>query len=135
VLTIVSSNDRLDEVEKLFTKKNLTITNVHIFSLSMILLIGILVGMIPIYLPGLGTVTLGVAGGPLFTALVISHFGNVGPIRARLYAPANQVISDIGLVLFLAGVGTTAGDGLLTVIQTEGLKLMVGGTIITVVPI
>lgn len=135
VLTIVSSDDRLDRVEKLFTKRDLTITNVHIFSLSLILLIGILIGMIPIYLPGLGTITLGVAGGPLFAALIISHFGNVGPIHARYYVPANQVISDIGLVLFLAGVGTNAGQGLVEVIQTEGIRLMIGGTIITVVPI
>lgn len=105
------------------------------FSLSMILLIGILIGMIPIYLPGLGTITLGVAGGPLCVALIISHFGNVGPIHARYYAPANQVIGDIGLVLFLAGVGTTAGQGIIDVIQTEGLRLVVGGTIITIIPI
>lgn len=135
VLTIVSSEDRLDQVEKLFTKRNLAVTNVHIFSLSIILLVGILIGMIPIYLPGLGTITLGIAGGPLFTALIISHFGNVGPIHARYYVPANQVISDLGLVLFLAGVGTSAGQGLIDVIQTEGLRLMVGGTIITIAPI
>lgn len=135
VLTIVSSQDRIQQVEQLFTSKDVTITNVHIFSLSFILLIGLLVGMIPIYLPGLGTITLGVAGGPLFVALIISHFGNVGPIRARYYIPANQVISDLGLALFLAGVGTNAGDGLLEVIQMEGIRLMIGGTIITITPI
>ncbi len=135
VLTIVSSEDRLNDVEKLFSNKSLTVTNVHIFSLSIILLIGIIFGMIPIHLPGLGTVTLGVAGGPLFVALIIGHFGKLGPIQARYYQPSNQVIRDLGLVLFLAGAGTTAGQGIVEVVQTEGVRLVLGGGIITIVPI
>lgn len=135
VLTIVSSEDRLNDVEKMFSRKKLAITNVHIFSLSIILLLGILVGMIPIHLPGLGTITLGVAGGPLFVALIIGHFGKLGPIQARYYQPSNQVIRDLGLALFLAGAGTTAGQGLVDVIQAEGLRLVFGGALITLVPI
>ncbi|MRH44553.1 YidE/YbjL duplication [Aquibacillus halophilus] len=135
VLTIVSSEDRLNEVEKLFTRKTLAVTNVDIFSISIILLIGILFGMVPIPLPGLGTITLGVAGGPLFVALIIGHFGKIGPIQARYFQPSNQVIRDFGLVLFLAGAGTTAGQGLVDVVQSEGLRLVFGGTLITIVPI
>ncbi|WP_412969111.1 aspartate:alanine exchanger family transporter [Fredinandcohnia sp. 179-A 10B2 NHS] len=134
VLTIVSSEDRLNDVEKLFTRKKLLVTNVHIFSLSIILLLGILLGMVPIHLPGLGTITLGVAGGPLFVALIIGHFGKLGPIQARYFQPSNQVIRDIGLALFLAGAGTTAGSGLVDVIQEEGLRLVLGGAIITLLP-
>ncbi|WP_233254397.1 aspartate:alanine exchanger family transporter [Salipaludibacillus keqinensis] len=135
ILTIVSSEDRLKEVETLFSRKKLAVTNIHIFSLSLILLIGIFVGMIPIYIPGLGTMTLGVAGGPLFVALVIGHFGKLGPIRARFFQPSNQVIRDIGLVLFLAGAGTTAGEGLVEVVMTEGIGLVFGGALITIFPI
>ncbi|WP_246880145.1 aspartate:alanine exchanger family transporter [Bacillus suaedae] len=135
VLTLVSSEDRLDEVEALFSRKRLTVTNVHIFSLSLILLLGIALGMIPIYLPGLGTITFGVAGGPLFIALIIGHFGKIGPIKARFFQPSNQVIRDIGLVLFLAGAGTTAGSGIVEVVQENGISLIFGGAIITIVPI
>src|SRR5699024_11605730 len=91
--------------------------------------------MIPIYLPGLGTIKLGIAGGPLFVALIIGHFGKIGPIHVRYYSPANLVFQELGLVLFLAGAGTTAGQGLLDVIQTEGLKLVFGGTLITIMPV
>lgn len=135
VLTIVSSEDRLNEVETLFSKNHLTVTNVHILSLSFILLIGIVVGMIPIYLPGLGTIQFGVAGGPLFVALIIGHFGKLGPIQARYFQPSTRVVSDIGLVLFLAGAGTTAGQGIVDVIQKEGLGLVFGGSLITLTPI
>ncbi|MCR6097426.1 YidE/YbjL duplication [Salipaludibacillus agaradhaerens] len=135
VLTVVSSEDRLNDVDRLFARKQLTVTNVHIFSLSLILLVGIFVGMIPIHLPGLGVMTLGVAGGPLFVALIIGHFGKLGPIRARFLQPSNQVIRDIGLVLFLAGAGTTAGEGLVDVVMTEGIRLVFGGSLITFFPI
>ncbi|SES09353.1 aspartate:alanine exchanger family transporter [Salisediminibacterium halotolerans] len=135
ILTIVSSSDRIDEVEKLFSRRPLQVTNVHIFSLSLILLIGVLAGMIPIYIPALGSITLGVAGGPLFVALIIGHFGRLGPIRARFFQPSNQVIRDIGLVLFLAGAGTTAGDGLVEVVAEEGLRLLGAGAVITIVPL
>jgi putative transport protein len=135
VLTLVSSEDRLNDIEKLFSRKKLTVTNIHILSLSLILLLGVLAGMIPIHLPGLGTITFGVAGGPLFLALIIGHFGKLGPIHARYYQPSNQVIRDIGLVLFLAGAGTTAGQGIIEVIQQEGISLLLGGAIITIVPL
>jgi putative transport protein len=135
VLTLVSSEDRLNEVETLFERKHLAVTNVHILSLSFILLIGILLGMVPIHLPGLGTINLGVAGGPLFIALIIGHFGKLGPIQARYYQPSTRVVSDIGLVLFLAGAGTTAGQGIVEVVQSEGLALVFGGSIITLTPI
>lgn len=135
VLTVTSTEDRLDELEQLFARKKLPVTNVHIFSISIILLIGILVGMIPIPVPGVGTITLGVAGGPLFVALIIGHFGKVGPVYVRYYEPANHVVQELGLALFLAGAGTTAGQGLVKVIMAEGFKLVFGGALITIIPV
>ncbi|MBO0603589.1 YidE/YbjL duplication [Sporosarcina sp. E16_3] len=135
VLTIVSTERRLEEVEKLFTRKTHAVTNIDIFSISITLLLGILVGMVPIHLPGLGTIKLGVAGGPLFVALIIGHFGKLGPVHVRYYGPSNHVVRELGLVLFLAGAGTTAGEGIVEVIRTEGVKLLFGGTLITIVPI
>lgn len=135
VLTVVGSDRRLAEVEKLFGTRKLTETNVHIFSLSLILLLGIMVGMLPIQIPGLGTMTLGVAGGPLFIAIIIGHFGKIGPIKARFFQPSNRVIRDVGLVLFLAGAGTKAGSGLVDVLLEQGLGLVIGGAIITIVPL
>lgn len=49
--------------------------------------------------------------------------------------PSTRVVSDIGLVLFLAGAGTTAGQGIVDVVQSEGLALLFGGSIITLTPI
>ncbi|MBB5172344.1 aspartate:alanine exchanger family transporter [Texcoconibacillus texcoconensis] len=135
ILTVVGSEDHIQEIEKLFGKHEHEETNVHIMSLSLILLVGMFIGMIPISIPGFGTMTLGVAGGPLFVSILIGHFGRLGPIRARFYQPATRVIRDIGLVLFLAGAGTTAGEGLVTVVMEEGIRLVIGGAVITILPI
>lgn len=134
ILTAVSNDERLDKLEKLFAKRTYKMTNIDILSLGLILLFGVLLGMIPIHIPKLGTITLGLAGGPLFAALIIGHFGKIGPIRARFYPPANKAIGDIGLVLFLAGAGTSAGNGLVEVIKNEGITLFIAGAIITSVP-
>ncbi|MUV36781.1 putative transporter [Lentibacillus sp. JNUCC-1] len=135
VLTMVSSESRLDEVSNLFAQKKLSVTNIDIFSISITLLIGILIGMIPFHIPELGTIKLGTAGGPLFAALVIGHFGKLGPIHVRYHGQSNHVVQELGLVLFLAGAGTTAGQGLLEVVQEEGFRLIFGGTLITVIPV
>lgn len=134
VLTVVCSPERIKAVQDLFGTKQFQETNVHIFSLSIILLLGIIVGMMPISVPGLGTMTLGVAGGPLLIAIIIGHFGKVGPIHARYYQPSNRVIRDVGLVLFLAGAGTTAGSGIVEVVRTQGVGLIIGGALITIIP-
>ncbi|RXJ00306.1 YidE/YbjL duplication [Anaerobacillus alkaliphilus] len=134
VLTVVCSPERIKAVQEVFGTRQHQEANIHIFSLSLILLIGILVGMIPIHIPGLGTMTLGVAGGPLLIAIIIGHFGKLGPIQARFYQPSNRVIRDVGLVLFLAGAGTTAGSGLVEVVKNEGVGLIIGGAMITIIP-
>ena len=135
VLTVVSNENRLDEVEKVLSKRTFKMSNLDILSFSLILLLGVALGMIPIHIPGLGTITLGIAGGPLFAALIIGHFGKIGPIRTRFYPPVNKAIGDIGLVLFLAGAGTTAGNGLVEIVKTEGLTLFIAGAFITTVPL
>lgn len=135
VLVAVSTEKRLEEVEKLFSRKKLAVTNIHVFSLSLILLIGIILGKVPLNLPGLGGFTLGIAGGPLLVSLIIGHFGKLGPIHVRYYAPSNLVIQELGLVMFLAGAGTTAGQGIVEVIKEQGWILLILGLIITIMPI
>lgn len=135
IITVLCSPERIGPVEELFGSKQLTETNVHLLSFSFILLIGILVGMIPIDLPWLGDISLGMAGGPLFVAIVFGHFGKIGPIQARFYQPSLRVTRDIGMVLFLAGAGTTAGSGIVDVIVQQGFGLVIGGAIITTMPL
>ena len=65
--------------------------------------------MIPVPIPGGVSISLGSAGGPLVVALVLSALGRTGPLVWPIPYSANLAFRQVGLALFLAGIGTTAG--------------------------
>ena len=67
-------------------------------------------------------------------ALLLSAVGKTGPILWSMSGPANQLLRQLGLLLFLAEVGTSAGKNLVATFQESGLLLFGVGATITVVP-
>lgn len=102
--------------------------------LSLTLVLGILLGMMKIPLPGGMTFSLGTAGGPLFIGLIIGHFGHVGKISMTAPSSTLKVMREFGLFLFLLGAGTDAGAGFLEVLKDQGAKLFLLGVLVTIVP-
>ena len=96
------------------------------------LVLGIGVGLIPFRLASGMEVKLGIAGGAFLVSLLIGHFGRIG--RWKLYVPAaaKNLSRELGLMLFLAGAGTTAGAQLVEVIQKQGWSLLLAGAAVTV---
>jgi putative transport protein len=78
-------------------------------SLGLGFVLAALVGMIPIPIPGVGSITLGMAGGPLIVGLVLAYVGRLGPFNWNLPVVANNVFQGFGLSIFLAGVGLASG--------------------------
>lgn len=100
------------------------------------ILIGCLVGMIPIPIPGVSVpVKLGLAGGPLVVAILIGAFGYKFKISPYLTTSANLMLREVGLVLFLAGVGVQAGATFWETVKNGGLTYVWAGFLITVIPI
>jgi len=97
------------------------------------IVIGILLGSIVIPL-GNFHFKLGLTGGVLLAALYLSWKGKTGPIIWNLSGPANQVLRQFGLLLFLTPVGLQAGASLVSAIDKNGMILFVYGAIITLVP-
>lgn len=95
------------------------------------LLIGILVGAIPITLSSGVQVRLGSAGGAFLVSLLVGHFGGIGPLRLYVPAAARILSRELGLMLFLAGAGINAGANFLETLQQQGLSLFLGGALIT----
>lgn len=100
------------------------------------ILLGLIVGAIPIPIPGIPSpLHLGTAGGPLLVALSLGYFRRIGPMRWQLDRQTNHTIREIGIGLFLAVVGLTAGhrfvDSLLT---SAGWQWLLAGMIITLIP-
>lgn len=99
--------------------------------------VGVLVGTLPFYIPGMPVpVRLGIAGGPLILAIILSRVGRIGPLLWHMPASANVAFRELGIVLFLACVGLKAGEKFFgTVFTSEGLHWLAGGFAITVIPI
>jgi len=106
-------------------------TEMDFLSLSVGVVLGILLGMVPIPLPGGTTFTLGFAGGPLIVGLVLGRLARSGPITWTMPFAVNLSVRQVGLVLFLAGIGTRAGFGFLPTLAEGGWKLMLLGGVIT----
>ena len=93
------------------------------------LVAGGLLGLVPIPIPGIGTVGLGAAGGVIVMALVFGHLRRVGPFNWSLPHAANAVLRNFGLTLFLASVGMSSGAPFVTSIANDGLTLLLAGVI------
>jgi putative transport protein len=100
-------------------------------SVAVGMVLGVIVGMTPLPVPGGATMTLGLAGGPLIVALVLGNFERTGRLNWRIPASANLTLRQIGLLLFLAGVGTRAGYSFFVTFADQGLVLLASGAVIT----
>ncbi|MBS3770970.1 MAG: hypothetical protein KGY69_12030 [Bacteroidales bacterium] len=77
---------------------------------------------------------LGLTGGVLITALVLSKIGKTGSIVWNISGTTNMFLRKFGLIMFLAVVGTNAGENLAGTLQSDGLRYFVSGMAITIVP-
>lgn len=101
------------------------------------LALGVLLGTLPLYFPGMPVpVRLGLAGGPLLVAIVLSRVGRIGSLVWYMPANANLAFRELGIVLFLACVGLKAGEKFFSTVFThEGALWLAGGFAITVLPL
>ena len=108
------------------------LSEIDILSFSLGLALGLLLGVVPIPLPGGLSIRLGLAGGPLMVALALGALQRTGPLVWSLPFSANLTLRQLGLVLFLAGVGTRSGYAFATTFaQGGGLAIFVAGALIT----
>ena len=101
-------------------------------SLGLGLSLVLLIGLIPIRLPGGITLTLGYAGGPLLVALVLGALRRTGPVVWTLSYTANLTLRQVGLIMLLAGIGVRSGYTFVsTFAQSGGVLIFLAGAVIT----
>ena len=93
-------------------------------SLGIGMVLGVLLGLIPIPIPGVGIVTLGIGGGPLIVALILGKLRRTGPMLWIMPLPANIVLRNFGLAMFLAAVGINAGQPFVRTVSEAGLTML-----------
>ncbi len=131
---VLTRREQIEAVTKFFGDSYRAVSEVDILTFSLGLALGLLLGLAPIPLPGGVTLKLGLAGGPLIAALILGTLARTGPLVWSVPYSANLTLRQIGLVLFLAGVGTRSGFAFVTTLtQGNGLTIFLGGAVLTAV--
>lgn len=136
-LTVVGSEMAIDAVAKALGNSMRRLREPNLISIFLGIFLGVLVGSIPIAIPGMPqAVKLGLAGGPLIVAILISRFGAHYHLVTYTTMSANLMLREVGISLFLAAVGISAGEGFIdTVVNQGGYMWVLYGIIITMLPI
>lgn len=131
-IRVLTRRDRMDAVSAFFGDSYRDVSEVDMLTFGLGLALGLLVGLIPIPLPGGVVIKLGLAGGPLIVAMILGTLGHTGPLVWSLPYSANTTLRQVGLILFLAGAGTRAGYAFVnTLAEGSGLAIFAAGAIIT----
>ena len=135
-LTIVGEARALENVSKILGNEAKTLNTPNLFTIFTGITLGLLLGSIPIAIPGMSIpMKLGIAGGPIVVGLVMGAFGPRFHLSTYTTRSANLMLQQLGLTIYLACLGLSAGAGFFeTVLTTDGLKWVGISFALAVVP-
>lgn len=133
----VGPEPALRRLETLLGNKVKKLYHPNIFTIFVGLALGIVLGSIPIAVPGMpAPLKLGLAGGPLIVAIFLGRFGNFARLVTYTTQSASLMMREIGISLFLASVGLAAGESFVAAItQGNGLLYVALGLFVTLIPL
>lgn len=136
-VTVVGSEVAITKVTELIGNSAKRLYEPNLVTIFLGIALGILLGSIPFVFPGIPQpVKLGLAGGPLIVAILISRFGYKYKLITYTTLSANLMLREVGIALFLACVGLSAGEGFVDTIVNKGGVVWIGyGFLITVIPL
>lgn len=129
---IVGAHKNLDKASAYLGDSYKHASELDILTFSLGIGLGILLGLVPIPLPGGSTFHFGAAGGALVTALILGAIGRTGKFVWQLPYGANMTLRQLGMVLFLAGIGSQGGGALRTALgDSSSIVIIVVGAVLT----
>lgn len=129
---VVARRSDMPRLTTLFGDSYKALSEVNLLSLNLGLAIGVIIGLIPIPLPGGVVISLGMAGGPLLVGLVLGAIRRTGNLVWTIPYSANLTLRQIGLILLLAGIGIRSGYTFFTNFAASGgFQVFIAGAIIT----
>ena len=133
-LVVASSRENIKQVARIFGNDDKHLSDTDFFPVAVGIILGILVGKVSLSFGNSFSFSLGITGGILAVSMVLSRIGRTGPVIWTMTFSANQLLRQLGLMFFLASVGTKAGAQIVETYSQYGIKLFIVGGIITLVP-
>lgn len=97
------------------------------------IVLGVLIGKLSLNIADF-KLSIGLTGGVMFTGILLGRIRKIGPIVFSMTTASNQILRQIGLILFLSAVGTEAGNEITSVLKNSAWKIFIAGTGITIIP-
>lgn len=136
-LTIVGEKNAVSTVGKILGDEIKRLDNPNLLSVFIGITLGVLLGSLPIMLPGMTTpIKLGIAGGPIIVGILMGAFGPRFHLTTYTTMSANLMLRQLGIVIYLAGLGISSGEHFFeTVFCAEGALWVVLGFLLAIVPV
>jgi putative transport protein len=135
-LTVVGEKEAVDKISQVFGNSTKKLDAPNLASLFFGIIMGVVLGSLPIMLPGLSQpFKLGLAGGSLIVAILMGAFGTKWHLITYTTTSANLMIREIGISLFLASVGFGAGSSFIPTLVGGGYVWIGYGVLITLIPL
>lgn len=136
-LTIVGESRSIENVCTILGNQARELNNPNLFAIFVGIVLGLVLGSIPFAFPGMSMpVKLGIAGGPIITGLLMGAFGPRLHLSIYMSRSANLMLRQLGLTIYLAGLGLSAGAGFFeTVFSGEGLIWVLVSFALATVPV
>ncbi len=133
-LRVAGAGAQMDKIAKLFGDEVKKLEQGDIFSIILGILLGILAGLIPFSIGKIISFNLGLTGGILLAGLFLSNRGKIGPIIWQVPVSIINFMRELGVTFFLAVVGIKAGSQAMQIFSDGGLKLLLFGALVALIP-
>ncbi|HEX2894565.1 MAG TPA: TrkA C-terminal domain-containing protein [Marmoricola sp.] len=130
-LRVITSQARLSEVSSYLGDSERGMSDINPTGLALGMTLGVLIGLVPVPVPG-GGFTIGAAAGTLLTGLVFGRLGRIGPVVTSMSHGAASSLSTFGMITFLAYAGSIAGNRFAGAVTSQlGWKVALLGLVVT----
>ncbi len=135
-VTVVGPEHSVAQAEKVFGNSLKRLNHPNLIPIFIGIALGVLLGSISFWIPGIPQpLKLGLAGGPLIVAILIGRYGPQYKLVTYTTMSANLMLREVGIALFLAGVGLGAGEDFVPTLVAGGYVWIAYGAIITILPL
>jgi len=134
VVTVMGPEFAIERLARYAGHVERDVAETDLFTFALGIAVGIAIGTLTVTVGGV-SIGIGMAGGLLITGLVIGLLRSIWPVFGRVPSAARWVLMELGLLMFMAGVGLNSGGEIVNVVQQAGVKLIGAGILVTLIPV